>query len=73
MEAVDSKVHIKVGLADLDIDALREKHGPVMEENTLRAWNMLIYSIQYLPVLTQIFTATSPGKGWQIFNKYYQP
>ena len=34
------------------MDALREKHGPVMVEQTLRVWNMLISSIQYLPVLT---------------------
>ena len=33
---------------------------------------MLISSIQYLPVLTQILTTASPRGGWQIFNMYYQ-
>ena len=41
MEAVNSKVHIRVGLADVDMDALRKKHGPVMVKQTLRAFNML--------------------------------
>ena len=52
MEAVNSKVHIMVGLADADMNALREKHGLVMVEQTLRARNMLISSIQYRPVVT---------------------
>ena len=44
-------------LADVDMGALRktpgpEKLGPVMVEQTLRAWNMLIFSIRYLPGLT---------------------
>ena len=66
-------MHIRVGLADVDIDTLREKHVPAMLEQALRAWNMLISFIQYLPVLTQILNATSPSEGWQISNKYYQP
>ena len=37
MEAVNSKVDIRVGLVDVDIDALREKYGPVKVEQTLRA------------------------------------
>ena len=73
MEAVNSKVHIRVDLADVDMDALREKHGLLMAEQTLRAWNTLISSIQYLPGLTQILTAASPIEGWHISNKYYQP
>ena len=62
IEAVNSKVHIRVGLADVDMDAIREKHGPVIVEQILRARNMLISSIQYLPVLTQILTATTLAK-----------
>ena len=72
MEAVNSKMYIRVGLADDDVDALRAKHGPVMIYQTLKAWSMLISSIQCLPVLTQILTAASPSEGWQIFDKYYQ-
>ena len=37
MEAVNSKVDIRVGLLDVDMDTLREKHGPVKVEQTLRA------------------------------------
>ena len=72
-EAVNSKVHVRVGLADVDMDARREKQGPAMVEQTLRAWNMLVSSIQYLPVLKQILTPASPSEGLHIFNKYYQP
>ena len=32
MEAVKSKVHIRVGLIDIDLDALRERYGPGMLE-----------------------------------------
>ena len=37
IKAENSKVHIRVSLADVEMDALREKHGPVMVEHTLRA------------------------------------
>ena len=63
MEEVNSKLNIRVGLADVDMDALREKHGPVMVEQTLRACKMLICSIQYLLVLTQILTTASLFEG----------
>ena len=43
-EAANSKVHIRVDLANVDMDARREKQGPVMVEQTLRAWNMPISS-----------------------------
>ena len=73
MEAVNSKVHIRVGSAGVDMDAWREKQGPVMVEQTLRGGNMLISPIQYLPVLKQILTPASPSEGWGIFDRYYQP
>ena len=47
LEDVNSKVHTRVGMADIDMDTFREKHGPVMVEQTLRAWNMSISSIQF--------------------------
>ena len=37
MEAVKSKVYIRVGLVEVEMDALREKHGPVTVEQTLMA------------------------------------
>ena len=37
MEAVNSKVNIRIRLAERDMDTLREKYGPVMVEQTLRA------------------------------------
>ena len=65
MQVVNSMVYVRVSLADVDMDAHREKRGPIMVEQTLRIWNMLIASIQYLPELTQILTAVSPSEGWQ--------
>ena len=47
MEAVNSKVHIRVGSAGVDMDARREKQGLIMVEQTLRGWNMPISPIQY--------------------------
>ena len=67
MDAVLSKIHIRVGSEGVDMDSLREIHGPVMVDKCLRACNMLLSSIQYLPVLTQILTAASPSEGWEIF------
>ena len=37
MEAVNSKIYIRVGLADDDMGALIAKHGPVMVDQTLKA------------------------------------
>ena len=73
MEAVNSKVHIRASSVDVDMNARREKQGPVMVEQTLRGWNMPISPIQYLPELKQIFIAASPSEGRGIFNKHYQP
>ena len=40
MEAVNSKVNIRICLAKIDMDTLRAKEEPVMVEQTLRAWNI---------------------------------
>ena len=61
MEAVNSKVHIRVDLTDVDIDTLRKNLGPAIVAQILRAWNMLISTFQYMSVLTQILTAASPS------------
>ena len=49
MDAVNSKVYIRVGLVDIDTNALKEKHGPI--------------TVEQAEGLTQILTVASPSEG----------
>ncbi|CAN0105669.1 unnamed protein product [Ectocarpus sp. 12 AP-2014] len=74
-DVVIREVPIRVGPSTTggdDLDSLREKFSEDLMERSTKAWNILISSITYMPILTQILAAGSPSEGWKIFCTYYE-
>lgn len=72
-EVVLSDHRIPVGLEGVDMENLRRMHSPETVEKAITAWNLIITTITYMPVLTQIIADGSPSGGWKLFLAYYEP
>lgn len=73
-DVVVREVPIRVGptTGGDDLDSLREQFSEYLIERSTKAWNILISSDSYMPILTQILAAGSPSEGWKIFCTYYE-
>lgn len=66
-EVVLAEERIRVGKEGVSMDELRRVHSSDSVEKAITAWNLLITSITYMPILTQIIADGSPSGGWKFF------
>lgn len=66
MAVLRNKDSIMVGVEGADMEPLDRTQNRERVPKPLRAWNMLIVSIQYPPVPTHILTVGSSSERWEI-------
>ena len=72
-EVVMSNQDIPVGRQGISMTDLKTEYGEQKVAKATVAWNVLITSISYMPILSEIVSDGSPSGGWRIFLKYYEP
>ena len=72
-EVVMSHQDIPVGRQGISMVDLKTEYGDQKVAKAVVAWNLLITSISYMPILSEIVSDGSPSGGWRIFLKYYEP
>ncbi|CAB1107700.1 unnamed protein product [Ectocarpus sp. CCAP 1310/34] len=72
-EVVMSNQDIPVGRQGISMVNLKTEYGDQKVAKAVVAWNLLITSISFMPILSEIVSDGSPSGGWRIFLKYYEP
>ncbi|CAB1101632.1 unnamed protein product [Ectocarpus sp. CCAP 1310/34] len=72
-EVVMSDEDIPVGKHGANMAQLRTQFDALRVAKAIAAWNLLISSISYMPILSEVVSDGSPSGRWMIFLKYYEP